>query len=192
MRSLVHKKDNSKRNQIILGVFLIIILGFSTIGYALGGRGEKESNEKIEYNGIEFIQDNSGYWYFEIQNNEFITRYTPPETEDIIFFSSLNINDYSNKPLYFAGEIGEGSSEIGRNLINRFVLRIQEACLDEEGCIGDLPVKNCSNDNIISFEQVPENGLETMYQEENCIFIFTDYMNQTRYADKFLFELLGV
>lgn len=192
MRSLVHKKDNTKRNQIILGVFLIVILGFSTVGYALGSRSDKEDNKKIEYNGVEFIQDNVGYWYSVIQGNEFITKYNPQETEDIIFFSSLNLNTYANKPLYFVGEIGDGSSEIGRNLAERFVLRIQEACLDEEGCEGDLPIKNCSIDNIISFEQVPENGLETIYQEENCIFIIASSQNQTRYTDKFLFEILGI
>jgi len=192
MRSLVHKKDNNKRNQIILGVFLIIILGFSTIGYALGGRSDEENNQKIDYNGIEFVQDNSGYWYSIVQGNQFITKYNPEETEDIDFFSSLNLNNYANKPLYFVGEIGDGSSEIGRNLVERFVLRIQEACLNEDNCEGDLPIKNCSIDNIISFEQVPENGLETIYQEENCIFIIADSQNQTRYADKFLFSVFGI
>ena len=191
MRSLVHKKDNTKRNQIILGVFLIVILGFSTIGYALGGRNDEEDNEKIEYNGIEFVQDNSGYWYSTIQGYEFITQYNPEETEGIVFFNSLSINNYANKPLYFAGEIGDGSSEIARNLAERFVLRINPACLDEN-CEGDIPTKNCSIDNIIVINNVPEEGLETMYQEENCIFIIADSVNQTKYADKFLFELLGV
>ena len=190
MRSLINKKDNTKRNQIILGVFLIVILGFSTIGYALSGRSNEDDNKKIEYNGIEFVLDNSGYWYSIIQENEFITKYNPEETKDIVFFSSLNINNYVNKPLYFAGEIGEPTSEIGRNM-NPFVLRIHEACLDEN-CEGDIPTKNCSIDNIIVINEVSEGGLETIYQEENCVFIVASFANQERYADKFLFEILGI
>ena len=61
MRSLINRKDDSKRNQIILGGFLIIVMVFSTLGYALSGRDEGETDNKIEYNGIEFISDNSGY-----------------------------------------------------------------------------------------------------------------------------------
>ena len=192
MRSLVHKKDNTKRNQIILGVFLIIVMTFGTFAYAFGSRGDEDSSEKIEYKGIEFVQDASGYWYFNTQGYEFITKYNPEETKNIVFFSSFNLNNYANKPLYFVGDLKEGASEISRNLADRFVLRIQEACLNEEECEGDIPVKNCSVDNIISFEQVLEEGLETIYQEENCVFIIADSVNQTRYADRFLFEILGI
>tara|TARA_Y100000310_G_scaffold324220_1_gene385836 strand:- start:235 stop:813 length:579 start_codon:yes stop_codon:yes gene_type:complete len=192
MRSIVHKKDNTKRNQIILGVFLIVVMTFGTFAYAFGSSSNEDSNEKIEYKGIEFVRDNSGYWSSVIQGNEFITKYNPEETKEINFFSSLNINNYKDKPLYFVGEIGDGSSEIGRNLAERFVLRIQEACLDEDGCEGDLPIKNCSIDNVISFEHVLEEELETINQEENCVYIVSSLDNQSKYADKFLFEILGI
>ena len=191
MRGIIKKKDNTKRNQLILGLFLVLLMVFSTLGYALGSGNNSNSNQKINYNGVEFIQDDSGYWGFIVQNTQFMTRYTPEETKDIVFFNSLSLNDYTNKPLYFEGEIGEPVSEISRNLGERFVLRIQEACLDED-CERDLPIKNCSTDNVISIKQVPENGLESIYQEQNCIFIVADYSNQTLYADKLLFSLLGI
>ena len=192
MRSLVHKKDNTKRNQILLGGFLILVMLFSTLGYALSGRGEGDKNKKIEYNGIEFIQDTSGYWYSQIQGYEFITKYNPEELEDISFLNTLSINDYSNKPLYFVGGAGEPVSEIDRNLRERFVLRTREACLNEEDCEGDLPIKNCSVDNMITINEALGNQTETIYQEEKCIFIIASYANQTRYADKFLFDILGL
>lgn len=191
MRSIINRKDDSKRNQLILGIFLIIIMLFSTLGYALLGRTDKTEKNKIEYNGIEFIQDNSGYWYSTIQGYEFITQYNPKEIEDIQFFGFSDINNYANKPLYFVGDLGEPSSEIIRNLANRFVLRIQEACLDE-GCESDLPIKNCSKDNVIVINEVLENDVENMYQEGGCVFITAGFANQTRYADKFLFDLLGI
>jgi hypothetical protein len=44
----------------------------------------------------------------------------------------------------------------------------------------------------ISNNETENNVTETMYQEENCVFIFARYENQSKYADKFLFKLLGI
>src|SRR4030042_5112622 len=135
MRRIISKSEKNKktkRNQWILGGILILIMAFSTLGYALSGRGDEKSNNKVEYKGIEFIQDNSGYWNFVIQGQQFIILNNPEEIGKINFLSTLNLNSYSNKPLYFVGDMGEWASEVSRNLADRFVLRIQQACLDEE------------------------------------------------------------
>ena len=191
MRSLINKKDKSKQNQLILGVFLIIVMLFSILGYALGGR-DNEENKKIEYNNIEFIQDSSGYWVFEIQGQSFSTKYNPEETNDISFFTYSQINDYSSKPLYLVGKFQEPNYEISRNL-NNLVLRIQNACLSEENCLDSLPIKDCSIDNIIVVQEpLDEIYVEEIYQQENCIFITANLENQTKYVDKFLFEILGI
>jgi hypothetical protein len=216
MRRIISKSEKNKktkRTQWILGGILILLMAFSTLGYALSGRGDEESNNKIvEYKGIEFIQDNSGYWYFVIQGQQFIILNNPENISEINFLSTLTFGAYSNKPLYFVGDLGEGSSEISRNLADRFVLRIQQACLDEEDCEGNFPIKNCSSDNIIIFKEIlnnktedkeieenktkineiEENEIEMIYQEENCVFIYSQYENQSKYADKFLFTLLGI
>jgi len=235
MRRIISKGEKNKktkRNQWILGILLILLMAFSTLGYALGGRGDEGGSNKIEYKGIEFIQDNSGYWNFVIQGQQFIILNNPEDISEINFLSILNLNSYSNKPLYFVGDIREGASEISRNLAERFVLRIQQACLDEDDCEGNFPIKNCSSDNIIIFKEILSNGaeaneiesnevesnetkdneteenetainrteikktednkIETMYQEENCVFIYSQYENQSKYADKLLFSLLGI
>lgn len=200
MRKIISKQEKDKkirRNQLIIGGALILILIFSTIGYALSGRDDEKTNTKIKYNGIDFIKDNSGYWNFVVQGKQFIILNNPENISEINFFSTLNINSYSNKPLYFVGDIWEGSSEIARNLGDRFVLRIQQACLNEEDCEGNFPIKNCSVENIIVFKEISNNETgnnekERMYQEENCIFIYSQYENQAKYADKFLLSLLGI
>lgn len=178
----------TKRNHLIMGLLLIGLMLFSVIGYALSGRGAEEDFEKIEYNGIEFIQDNSGYWNFKIQGQNFMTKYNPEETEEISFSSDLDVADYLNKPLYFVGIFQEPSFEINRNL-NSLALRVQEACLSKKDCENDLPIKDCSVDNIIV---INEGDDENIYQDENCIFITASLGNQTKYADKFLFNILGV
>ncbi len=178
----------TKRNQLIIGLLLIGLMVFSVVGYALSGRGSEEDLEEIEYNGIKFVQDNSGYWNFKIQGQNFITKYNPKETEEILFSSDLTLNDYSNKPLYFVGIFQEPNFEINRNL-NSFALRVQEACLFKKDCENDLPIKNCSADNLIV---INEGDDENIYQQDNCIFITASLGNQTKYADKFLFNVLGI
>lgn len=192
MRKIISREDRDRKNklnQIIIGVILIAVMIFGTLGYAFSGGGDEETSEKIEYKGTEFIQDDSEYWRFNIQGYDFITRYNPLETGDMYFFISLSINDYVNKPLYFVSEFQEPIFEINRNL-KSFVSRINEACLDEENCLDDLPIKNCSIDNIIVIRE-PEDEIKEISQEENCIFITADFGNQTRYADAFLFRVLG-
>jgi len=200
MRRIITKTQQNKktkRNQLIIGLLLIGLMLFSVIGYALSGRGAEENLEKIEYNGIEFLQDNSGYWSFKIDGIDFLTKYNPKETEKISFSSDLNINDYSNKPLYFVGIFQEPNFEINRNL-NSLVLRVQEACLSKKDCKNDLPIKNCSVDNIIVIKELEidleeeSEEKENIYQQENCIFITASLGNQTKYADKFLFNVLGI
>jgi len=200
MRRIITKTQQNKktkRNQLIIGLLLIGLMLFSVIGYALSGRGAEENLEKIEYNGIEFLQDNSGYWSFKIDGIDFLTKYNPKETEKISFSSDLNINDYSNKPLYFVGIFQEPNFEINRNL-NSFALRVQKACLSKKDCENDLPIKNCSVDNIIVIKELEidleeeSEEKENIYQQENCIFITASLGNQTKYADKFLFNVLGI
>ncbi len=200
MRRIITKTQQNKktkRNQLIIGLLLIGLMLFSVIGYALSGRGTEEDLEKIEYKGIEFVEDNSGYWSFNIQGQNFVTKYNPIETEEISFSSDLKVVDYSNKPLYFVGIFQEPNFEINRNL-NFLVLRVQEACLSKKDCENDLPIKNCSIDNIIVIKELEidledeSEEKENIYQQENCVFITASLGNQTKYADKFLFNVLGI
>jgi len=164
---------------------------FSSLGYALSG-DDKGEIEKVNHNNIEFVRDaNSDYWRFVINEHEFITQYNPQEVADISFFSTLTLQNYINKPLYFVGGFAEANVELGRNL-NPFVLRFNEACLDSE-CKGDFPIKNCSEDNVLIFNEVSSaSDDENILQQDNCIFITSSISNQTRYTDALLFDLLGI
>ncbi len=161
----------------------------STLGFAFINNSNSQSLDEIEYNGVEFIS-NGDLWYFYIQDVEFATRYNPEELNDVNFASYNSIQNYQNKPLYFVGETGEHFFEIDRNLRERFVLRINQACFVDEKCEGDFPVKNCS-DNLIIFK-IPNNENEKIYKEENCVFIVANYTNHVKYADAFLFDILDI
>jgi hypothetical protein len=193
MKKLLTKEEQDKkkkRNQLILGLVLIGLMLFSTAGYALSDREDSSSNiKKINYNGIDFIKDSSDYWRFSLNGYDFITQYNPEETKEIKTLGSKLLADYNGKPLYFSGEAVPAFSEIERN-IGRFALRTSMACLSEN-CSGDYPIKSCSEDNIIAI-QITNDSLGDISQDTNCIFINSNELNQTKYADAVLFEILGI
>jgi len=194
MRQIISRDEKDRkvrRNQLIIGIILIGIMTFGTVGYAFSDRSDGNS-EKIEYNGIEFAKDGSDYWNFALNGNNFITKYNPKEVENITFSSYLSINSYTNKPLYLVSDFNEPNYEISRNL-NPFVLRMQNSCISGDNCTGNLPVKNCSEDNVIIIKETNnESQKEKIYQQENCAFITASSENQTRYVDAFLFKILGI
>ena len=62
---------------------------------------------------------------------------------------------------------------------------LQEACLNNTLCEGDLPVKGCEV-NLIIFEK----GNETkVYQEDSCVYLVGDSI---RSADVFLYKVLKI
>src|SRR3989344_9104860 len=89
------KAKKAKRNQLIIGIILIGVMVISSLGFALTSKQDKNNPDNLNYNGIDFIRDNSGYWLFSIQGTGFATTYNPDETKDISFFSYLSINDYA-------------------------------------------------------------------------------------------------
>ena len=189
------RERSRKRNQLIMGSILILLMVASTAGFALLNRSYLGSNngltsETKNFNGIEFTRSENfgGDWVFQSQGGSFVTRNTPEDVEDILFSTISNIGRYVDQPLYFVGS-GPGISEIARNL-QPYSLRAQNACISSEECEGDLPVKGCL-DNVIIVKE-PEDDLEFIYEEENCIYVIANIENQIRYADKFLFELLDI
>ena len=193
MKKILTKKQKSKNdrtNQWIIGIVLIGLMLFSTLGYALGGKDAEDSSKAIEYNGIKFIK-NSDYWTFNYDDKTFNTLYNPEELKDISVPIQLSINSYNQESLYIVGEITEPAIEIIRNL-NPFILRINNACLPNANCTNDAPIKNPTEDNIIIIQEPVGNQKESIYQQEKAIFITASFEDQTRYADALLFKLLGI
>jgi hypothetical protein len=202
MKKLITKSQQeriNRRNQFIIGIVLMLLMVLSTLGYALMGSDIFSGGieNEFEYNDVRFTQ-NSGIWTFILDGQSFNTRYNPKGMEDISVPVSVTLNDYINKPLYFAEGVGEPVSEIGANLHGRFTSRTQEACLADslneqakERC-ANLPIKNCFQDNIIVIREPIEKETEGIRQEGKCVFITASLANQTRYSDAFLFKILGI
>lgn len=180
------KKSKDRFNQILVGLVLIFIMFLSVLGYALSGNQEESDNgKKVVYNGFEFVNQN-GYWKNNLDNFQFGFRYNPNEVQ--IIEADLNYaNTYYDKPLYLESEDMQATSEIYTNL-NQIAQRMQNACIDENDCEGDLPVKDCSNNFII----IKEAPVASIIQNESCVFISGPKENLTMITDEFLFNILGI
>lgn len=179
----------TRRNQLIIGIILVGLMILSTAGYAINNEGQTTTSSQVKYKGITFVKS-SDYWDFSFNGQNFITRYNPEEVKDINVFTQLTLNSYAGKPLYLVTESGQPEIELTTNLKNS-VLRIQNACISEKNCENNLPVKNCSIDNVIVIKEII-NATESIYQDKNCVFITAEYSNLTRYEDAFLFKILGI
>jgi len=187
MRKILTKsqqKSKERFNQILVGLVLIFIMILSVLGYGLVGR-DSSKEEKIIFNGIEFKKINN-LWEIEQENFKFVFKYNPKEIErvnsQVDYFDS-----YYNKPLYISSENLEATEEIYQNMYS-FVERMQKACLNEEECEGDLPIKNCENNFII----IRESNNSRITQNQNCVFIEGNQENLVKLTDDFLFKILGI
>ena len=200
MRRILSQEDREKqqqRNKIILGVFLVIIMAFSTVGYAFyyspSGRQDGSTANSLEYGGVEFVQLSNGRWGFILGGTQYQTAFNPSQTEDIPVILTKSLSDYLGQILYFGADSAEnlsqgGNQELLLNL-NSFISRSNPACLTE-ACTEDYPLKSCSQDNIIIFELVEENP--RVIENERCVQIYTPSFDAERASDAFLFRILGI
>lgn len=186
-----------KRNKKIIVIILGIIMIFSSLSYAFltfekGDNGTSTISKKISYRGVNFLQTQSGNWDFNISGYGFETKYTPEETLNISAILTKTMQSYSNLPLYFGIDNLEelntaGNSEIINNIGN-FVLKYQESCLTNN-CTENLPIKNCSADNVIIFKQ---SETSSIYEDEKCVYIQYANNDEIRAADAFVFKIIGI
>ena len=188
MRKILSKSEQEKkrkRNSIIIGVILMIVMFGSVFGIVVGSLGQNSSGKtKIEYNEYKFFNEN-GAWKVSIGEINFIFRYFPTETKNITNILK-NVNNYYNKPLYVFSEDSNAEIEIYRNL-QQIASRIQPACISKEDCSGDFPIKTCSDNFIII-----KNGTEEITQVENCVYIKGEKQELSKLTDSFLYKILGV
>lgn len=188
MRKIISKEQEDKkrkRNQLIIGGILVLIMVLSTVGYAVNQQGST-GTKKITYKGIDFVQQND-YWTATISGIQFIFRYNPQETEEINAYTNISINSYSGKPLYISSDNLDAEAELYRNL-DPIILRRQYACLQGQTCTQNYPVKTCQ-DNIIIIKKAESNSIS---QQENCVFIEGNQNETIKLIDKFLYKTLGI
>jgi hypothetical protein len=194
-REEIEKKE--RRNKMIIGIILGVIMLFSSAGYAFFSFGNEDSssiNKKVVVNNIEFKQTDYGYWSFSYGGNSYETRFNPLDTENISLILTKTISSYYGKPLYFGinglfDVASNGKDEILRNM-QKIIIKSQFSCLDKN-CTENYPIKNCSVDNVIIFKSIDSN-ISYVNEDKNCITINYALGDEEKASDAFLFRLMGI
>ena len=188
MRRILSRQEEDKkkkRNQFLVGGILALLMILSTLGYAF--RNEfSGGTESITYNGFQFVKQGN-LWFTSVGSLQFAFRYHPAETENISSNFFLSLNNYNGKSLYISSENYDAEIEIYRNL-DQIVLRRQYACLENQTCEENFPIKTCIDNFIV----IKEGNNSRITQQDNCVFIEGKKEELARMADKFLYKILGV
>lgn len=134
IKSMADIERVQRRNNIILGVFMIFLLTASSIGYSLMSADSEEANV-VNEGGFDFVRE-SGMWKLVVGEDVFRFQNLPSEVGNVDVNTSAQFGQYSGQPLYFVNP-GEGVSEILGNLGN-YILRYQESCLQQDFVVDDL------------------------------------------------------
>jgi len=190
---IVEKKR--KRNQIIIGIILILIMFSSILGFSLFSRpttGKSIANieEEITYNGFKFVKNKNSLWQTEVDGRVILTSYNPEEVQDIQIDFEVSLEEINNQPFYYSGENKQAILEILYNF-DSYIQRSQEVCLQGQECEKELVEKTCES-NVIFFKQSDISENTNTYKQNKCIFIQGDYENQLKTVDRIIFKAFNI
>ena len=161
------KKRDNKKKQIVLGLFIVVIMVSSILGYAL--RGEEPQEQETVYQGFDYSLEevqNIEIGDFELITNKVYLAYVPEQ-------NNANLQRAMNK-------VGAVLSAQG--------FRVVLACTEEEDC-PNIPLVDCSNEfQVVSFVESEYNKI---YKEGNCIILECTSEEISKCADRFDYALLG-
>jgi phosphotransferase system HPr-like phosphotransfer protein len=192
LRKIETKKEQERRqrrNELIVGIFFIVIMILSTIGYSI----DREKEEKVVFNNIKFIKTAQGWK----ADNGLLTRFLPKQVSNISTNILITADYFNGKKIYFSAQSYnelEAANEILRNIkIEKWQLACLEGEENKTGC-ENLPIKNCKeNDIIVLREQKNETEEKTkIYRDERCIFIEAGSEELIKAADRFIFTIYKI
>jgi len=212
------KEKRKKREQILIGFIVAVIMIFGTVGFAFmqGQYNKEEQNGQNEYNGYYFTKID-GMWQTQtnIGNTPLAikTLYLPKELENITIKNYPLLEDFKGKAVYIiANNLTErqAASEFAP-VLNPFVLRMQLACSEKENetefCIkNDLPIKSCEDATYNTFiidleenakdaaENATNNGKNTIEvnYKNNCLTIKAEGNDLIKASEKTIFKIFGI
>ena len=184
-------KRNSKRKQVILGIFIAVIMVSSILGFSINSGDEESTATKETYNGYDFFKNQQDLWVVYIDNGYYGFDYLPEEIQDIDFesFNLVGGKVYlSQVPEQRTVNFNYAMNKIYSTLANKGFTAVV-ACSEEAGC-PDIPLVDCNNEfPVISLIESEDNKI---YKQDNCLILECDSDSISKCADRLNYDLLGV
>lgn len=194
IESKAEEARKKKRNQWILGLIMVFILTGGVFGIVVSTFGNSESGnmfrDSVVIDNREFVE-NQGYWLTnnpKKQENLLGFVYLPNQTieNNSAEISEINL-DYSDVPLYIDTNFTETIYPIYRNFQD-ITLRIQRACINQDDCEGDYPIKTCE-ENIIIIKKSEEISIN---QEDSCVYITAPEDELVKLTEEFIYRYYNI
>lgn len=208
------REARERKNKIVLGLIIVIIMVFSTVGYVLWQRQptEQEQENLRKYNNHTFIRTENGWQTEAIPN--YTSVYLPDDLENITIESESkpSISVFKNKVLFIVANDNkeqQAAYSLGTAL-SQFVERMQLACSEQESesdfCLeNNLPIKSCEDANaqtaiiVIEKQEVEEIDESekaeeiktTISYEDGCLTIRGKGSELVMAAEKAVFIIFG-
>jgi hypothetical protein len=187
LKTAKEREEKERRSRLIMTVFVVVLLGASTVGYALM---QTESSERVKYNDFTFIKTENGW---NLKKTSLFTSYLPQDVENISIKGSVYLEDFNNKAYVIA--LGNEEKLAATELLSVMPLeQLSLACLPEhedEAFCEDLPLKECedaiSGNIVIIFSQENESSIS---YEDYCLTIKGEDL--TKASDRVIFELYEI
>ena len=180
IRRITSKEDEAKktrRNQIVVGIVLVVLMLFSILGYSFGSNPSTSTSQTVEYNGYNFTSS-GGLWSLSVGETAFGFASHPKNAYKTT--SSLkSLTNYYGKPLYIYSESADAESEIYRNLYG---------VSDRVDSVNDTAAKTCADNFII----IREKSVARISQDGGCVFMDGPSDDLIKITDGFLLKIIGV
>lgn len=191
-------EKKKRRTNIVIGIIIVALMVFSSVGYALL---ENNSGNQNKYGNYKFTQTSNG-WQVTLKNYNLNldTTYLPQE---VLNYSGTgtSLSYYSNKAIYTVVTSQQDiqlASEILVNL-NGFASRIQFACPHSQEnssfCqSSNLPLKDCSDADLnTAIIVIDSNSTVPSYNySSSCLTLKGQGSDFIKMSDNFLFKLFGI
>jgi hypothetical protein len=180
MRRIKTKENEAKkrkRNQVIVGSILIVLMLLSTAGYAFQSL-DGSSLKTIEYNGYEFT-GNNGNWNTNIGAIPLRFVYNPKQIVDKEVLELKNIDNYYGSNLSIYSESYDAEQEIMTNL--QFIVEEIDQIVDKEEI-------DCNTKTIV----IEKSESSEIIQENECVFIKGKDNELIRLTDSFLYDIFEI
>jgi len=152
-----------KTVKIIWAVFILVIMVSSVIGFMYQPENTNEVNDgSVNYNGFKFI-NNNGYWVLEKDGQSYYFTNLPDDVKSIEI-PQISINNQKQYFLYV------------------------DACIKEENCPNDWPVKDCTNDGFY----FKISNQSRVYKDDKCYVLEGSLTDINKEVDKINYIILGV
>jgi hypothetical protein len=177
----INKKK--QRNNLIIAIIMVVLIGVSSLGYAIMSRTDSSTTTNVKYGNLEFVRSND-FWITNINNKIYYFNNLPNEVENVSVSGNIKLDDFYGKVVYF---VNSNDAVRTLNIFDGIALRSQEACLANTTCSEPTFAKKTCSDNVIIFDAASD---ETKIEkQDNCIFLRG---NSFEAVDKLVYRFFNI